>query len=318
MYRKKYFFNQQTLRFEKFERTLPKTIRFISVYLSIIILLAIGLRKGFDQVLPSPKVKYYNQKNDNLRNEFQNLEGLITKSELFLQEIQKRDDKLYHSVFNLPPIPSSYREGGYGGSRGVLSELLNNVGFEFVSTTASKLYRLSSKATIQSWSLYDLYNKAKDKRELILSKPSIQPISPADSFWMTSSFGRRWDPFNGGRRMHCGIDLAGQVGLKIYATGDGIVIGAENSRNGYGKEVILDHGFGYLSRYAHLQQISVKTGQKIKRGQFIGNLGNTGRSTGPHLHYEIIYQNKPVNPVYFYYENLNAAEYQEILTQSSN
>jgi murein DD-endopeptidase MepM/ murein hydrolase activator NlpD len=135
---------------------------------------------------------------------------------------------------------------------------------------------------------------------------------------MTSTFGRRWDPFNGGRRMHTGVDLAGQVGLKVFATGDGIVIEAENARNGYGKEVIIDHGFGYMSRYAHLQKISVKRGQKIKRGQFIGNLGDTGRSTGPHLHYEVVYRDKAVNPVYFYFENLTAEEYREILAHSSN
>jgi murein DD-endopeptidase MepM/ murein hydrolase activator NlpD len=318
MYRKKYFFNQETLRFEKFERTLAQKLRMVSVYMAVLIFLSIGLRISFDQIVSSPKVDYYKQKNENLRQDYQKLENQITKSELFLQEIQKRDDKLYRSVFDLDPLSSSLREGGYGGSRSILSDLLNKVGFEIVSKTKTKLEKLSSKASIQSWSLNDLFKLAKSQQELILSKPSIQPISPADSFWMTSTFGRRWDPFNGGRRMHTGVDLAGQVGLKVFATGEGVVIAAENAKNGYGKEVIVDHGFGYMSRYAHLHKISVIRGQKIKRGQFIGTLGNTGRSTGPHLHYEVLFQDKAVNPIYFYFENLSAKEYREILTHSSN
>ena len=318
MYRDKYFFNQETLRFEKFQRTFRQKIRIISAYLSFLILLAIGLRLGFEQYFHSPKADYFNQKNEKLRKGFQKLEGSISKSELFLQEIQKRDDKLYRSVFDLLPIPSSYREGGYGGSRSILSELANDVGFEMVSNTAVKLDKLSFKASIQSSSLNNLYNMAKNQQELILSKPAIQPMSPADSFWMTSTFGRRWDPFTGSRRMHYGIDLAGKVGTKVYSTGDGKVVSAENTRNGYGKEVIIDHGFGYLSRYAHLQKISVIVGQKIKRGQYIGTLGNTGRSTGPHLHYEIIHQDRAVNPIYFYFENLTSEEYRQILNHSAN
>jgi murein DD-endopeptidase MepM/ murein hydrolase activator NlpD len=318
MYRNKYYFNQNTLRFEKFERTFVQKLRIGSIYLGILIFLAIALRIGFDGISSSPKVDYYDQKNRDLRHDYQKLEEQITKSEFFLQEIQKRDDKLYRSVFDLEPIPNSLREGGYGGSRPILIGLYNKISSEIVSNTATKLEKLSSKATIQSMSLVDLYKLAKNQQLLKSSKPSIQPISPSDSFWMTSTFGRRWDPFNGGRRMHTGIDLAGQVGLKVFATGDGLVIAAENAKNGYGKEVIINHGFGYISRYAHLHKISVKRGQEIKRGQFIGNLGSTGRSTGPHLHYEVIYQDKPVNPLYFYFENLTGEEYHEILANSSN
>ena len=318
MYRNKYYFNHETLRFEKFERTLKQKLGVTSVYLGAMIIVAIILRIGFDSVAPSPKVNYYNQKNQSLKQNYQILEEQITKSELFLQEIQKRDDKVYRSVFDLEPIPNSLREGGYGGSRSTLVGLFSKVGFEIVSNIATKLEKLSSKASIQSWSLNDLSKLAKSAQVLKLSKPSIQPISPTDSFWMTSSFGRRLDPFNKGRRMHMGIDLAGRVGLKVFATGDGVVIAAENSRNGYGKEVIINHGFGYLSRYAHLNKISVNRGQKVKRGQFIGNLGSTGRSTGPHLHYEVLHQDRPVNPMYFFFENLTGEEYQEILANSSN
>ena len=318
MYRNRYYFNPETLRFEKFERTLRQQFRVASVYLGALVIFAIILRIGFDMVVTSPKVNYFNQKNQSLKEDYQRLEEQIAKSELFLQEIQKRDDRLYRSVFDLEPIPNSIREGGYGGSRSTLVGLFSKVGFEIVSNTATKLDKLSSKASIQSSSLHDLNKLAKSAQVLKSSKPSIQPISPADSFWMTSSFGRRKDPFNGGRRMHMGIDLAGRVGLKVFATGDGVVIAAESSKKGYGKEVIISHGFGYLSRYAHLHKISVKRGQKVKRGQLIGNLGSTGRSTGPHLHYEVLHQDKPVNPMYFYYENLTGEEYQEIHANSSN
>jgi murein DD-endopeptidase MepM/ murein hydrolase activator NlpD len=233
-------------------------------------------------------------------------------------ETQRRDDKVYRSIFDLEPIPSSVREAGFGGASGTVSGILNHTGIEMVNNTETKLEILSNKALVQSWSLTDLYKMAKLHQKLILSKPSIQPISPADSFWLTSTFGYRWDPFNGGKRMHAGIDLAGKVGLRVYATGDGVVISAENSRNGYGKEILIDHSFGYVSRYAHLQKINVKIGQKVRRGQYIGNLGNTGRSTGPHLHYEVLLNGRSQNPMYFYFEDLTPEEYRKIVQLSPN
>jgi len=316
MFKEKYIYNPETLRFERNNPPFKKKMTDISLYLSLIIVLAVILRIGFDNFLDSPKIGHFSVQNQVLKTEYKILNEKISKAEILLQEVQKRDDKLYRSIFDLGPVPSSVREAGYGGSEIPFADLASNGSSEMVNKTALSLEKLSTKAKVQSGSLVDLFMIAQSQQKLIASKPSIQPISPADYFRITSSYGFRWDPFTNKRRMHQGLDLAGEIGLKIFATGDGIIISAEDSKNGYGKEVIIDHGFGYLSRYAHMQRIDVERGQSVKRGQYLGRLGSTGRSTGPHLHYEIIYENKTVNPMLFYYENLNPEEFNTITAQA--
>jgi murein DD-endopeptidase MepM/ murein hydrolase activator NlpD len=316
MFKEKYFYNPVTLQFERTNPSLKKRLADFSFYAFIIILVAVGLRITFDNFIISPKIGHFSVQNQQLRSDYKQLNEKIAKAELLLQEVQKRDDKLYRSIFDLGPVPSSVREAGYGGSEIPYGGFASNGNSDMVNKTAFNLEKLSTKAKVQSGSLFDLYIKAQSQQKLIASKPSIQPISPADSFRITSSYGFRWDPFTHNRRMHQGLDLAGEIGLKIFATGDGIVIAAEDGKNGYGKEVIIDHGFGYISRYAHLQKIDAIVGQSIKRGQYLGRLGSTGRSTGPHLHYEIIYENKTVNPRLFYFENLNPLEFSTITAQA--
>ncbi len=318
MFKGKYIFNPETLRFETNNLPLKKRLRDYSLYLGLIIIISIALRIGFDNLIQSPKIDLFSAQNQVLKSEYKILNEKITKAEALLVEVQKRDDKVYRSVFDMGPLPSSLREAGYGGSEIPYGSLASNGRDEMVNKTALKLEKLSTKAKVQSGYLSDLYVLAQSQQKLIASKPSIQPLSPADSFRITSSFGFRWDPFTNQRRMHQGLDLAGEIGLKVYATGDGIVISAEDGKNGYGKEVIIDHGFGYISRYAHLSRIDVNRGQVIKRGEYLGRLGSTGRSTGPHLHYEIIFEDKTVNPMLFYYENLNPIEFNSIVAQSSN
>jgi len=316
MFKGKYVFNPETLRYERFNPPIRKRIAAITFYLSVVIILAVALRISFEKIYPSPKITHFSTLNQNLKADYQQLNDKIAKAELLLQEVQKRDDKLYRSVFDLSPLPGSLREAGYGGSEIPYVNLASN-GNKMVSNTALKLEKLSSKAKVQSGYLADLYSKARSHQKLIASMPSIQPISPADTWRITSSYGFRWDPFTNKRRMHQGIDLAGEIGLTIHATGDGTVISAIDAKNGYGKEVIIDHGFGYISRYAHLHRIDVNFGDSVKRGQQIGLLGNTGRSTGPHLHYEVIHENRTMNPKLFYFENINGEEFQAITSAAS-
>ena len=318
MLNEKYFFNPDTLRFERNNPPLRKRLTDLSIYLAVMVVLAAILRISFDQYLESPKFDRFAQKNENLRKEYKHLNEKIAKAEVLLQEVQKRDDKLYRSVFNLAPVPSSVREAGYGGAEIPYDGFASNGTDDMVNKTAISLEKLSAKARVQSGFLNDLYVKAQSQQKLIASKPSLQPISPGDTFRITSSYGFRWDPFTNNRRMHQGLDLAAPVGVNIHAAGDGVVILAIDAKSGYGKEVILDHGFGYITRYAHLHRIDVECGQTVKRGQRVGLLGSTGRSTGPHLHYEVIYDNQTVNPMHYYFENINAEEYQAIASQTLN
>lgn len=313
MFRTKYYLNPETLHFEKVRLFTRTRLRNGFISFIILAIITIIFRLTFDEKIESPKVIHFTQKNKDLKSAYENLNKKISYAENFLFDIQNRDDQVYRSVFDLAPIPENIREAGFGGSESY--DDLNAGDTEFVINTAKKLDQLSTKARIQSISLTDLYRLAREKSKLNDHIPSIQPISPADHFWLTSTYGYRKDPFSGRRTMHHGIDLAGPYGLKIFSTGDGVVTKASYNRYGYGNEVIIDHGFGYVSIYAHLKEIRVETGQKVKRGQLVGLLGSTGKSTGPHLHYEIRKNDRAVNPMYYYFENLTALEYNSITSQ---
>jgi murein DD-endopeptidase MepM/ murein hydrolase activator NlpD len=169
---------------------------------------------------------------------------------------------------------------------------------------------------IQSRSFNDLLIEADRHISLMIHKPSIQPVSLKDFYWISSIFGMRMDPIYKQRAMHYGLDFAAEIGTPVYATGDGVVKWTRAASNGYGKEVVIDHGFGYNTRYGHLHEILVHKGQKIKRGNIIGTIGDSGKSTGPHLHYEVLENGRARNPKHYYAEDLSPDQYSEIVGQS--
>ena len=308
MFGKKYFINPETLRVERVRLSRGQQIRY---YLFIglgMIALAVLLRYGFERYYPTPRQMLYEQENTQLRSEYLALNNNLQMVESQLSTMRSRDDDFYRSILSLEPVPSSIREAGTGGSE-TYTQFKNIREPGLVRNVSQRIDKISNRVQIQSSSLESVYEEAVSNQFFLASRPSINPISPADPFWMTSSYGYRKDPFNGRRTAHHGIDLAGPYGLNIHASGGGTVISAHISRFGYGKEVTVDHGFGYVSRYAHLQEILVEKGQKLKRGEVIGTLGSTGRSTGPHLHYEVRKNGHYVNPMYFFYENLSPQEY---------
>jgi murein DD-endopeptidase MepM/ murein hydrolase activator NlpD len=170
---------------------------------------------------------------------------------------------------------------------------------------------------VQSKSLDEIQSLASKKEDFLASIPSIQPIKKEDLKRMASGYGWRIDPFTKKRRMHKGMDFSAKRGTPIYATGDGIIKRADNRSSGYGRHIRIDHGFGYVSLYAHLDKYNVKRGQRIKRGDVIGYVGNTGRSVAPHLHYEIFKDGKKINPLNFYLDDLSPAEFDAIVNQAS-
>lgn len=311
LFSRKYYINPETLRYEERRLTPIKRLRNIALIGSGLLLLAFGMRLGYEQYAKSPRLVYYEHKNEELRTEYKLLDESIQLDEARLTELKRKDDRLYRSIFGLDPLPASIREAGTGGSPRY-SALQSISDPDMVIEVFNKLDKVSTKARIQSSSFDNIEELAIENQKFLASKPSIQPISPEDRYWMTSTFGYRNDPFTKKRTSHYGIDLAGPYGLAIHATGEGVVEIAEFNRHGYGREVVIDHGFGYKSRYAHLQEIKVDVGQVVKRGHVIGTLGSTGRSTGPHLHYEIRHNKKAVNPLYLFYENITPEEYQII------
>ncbi|MBN2697357.1 MAG: M23 family metallopeptidase [Bacteroidales bacterium] len=316
MFCKKYHFNPETLRFEQVKLNSKQKFRLFLSLTCGVVLLATGLRAGFEKHFSTPKEIIYSKENLQLREAYTALNNKLYIVENQLSELKNRDDRLYRSILELDPVPSSIREGGTGGAPRYI-DIRNITDPELILDIFRKMDKISTRVQIQSSSLEDLYSRALETEKLLACKPSIQPISPADHFWMTSAYGYRLDPFTKKRCWHLGIDLAGPYGLHIHATGDGVVQTAAYNRHGYGKEVVIDHGFGYTTRYAHLKEMYVKPGEKVYRGQTIGELGSTGRSTGPHLHYEVHYMNRTVNPMLYFYENLTSSEYSELALHAS-
>lgn len=316
MFSRKYRINPETLRYE--EAVLPAGKRLVVGALAIAVLLgtAVGMRALYDQHAKSPRLVYHEKKNAQLRSEYDALSSNLQQDEQLLADFRRKDDRLYRSIFGMDPLPYSIREAGTGGA--VMYTSLQSISDPNVVVDAyDKIDKVLMKARIQSSSFNDLEEAAIHHNQLLASKPLINPISPANRTWLTSSFGYRTDPFTKTRRLHNGIDIAGRAGMEIHATGDGLVKIAEYNRHGYGKEVLIDHGYGYTTRYAHLQDILVKRGERVKRGEVIGTLGSSGRSTGPHLHYEVRYNNRAINPMHHYFENLTPGEYDLIAKRAS-
>ena len=311
LFGRKYHINPETLRFEVIKLTPKRRLLNVLVIGSGLLLLALAMRVSYEQYAKSPRLVYYENKNEELQSEYKMLDVSIQADEARLAELKRRDDRLYRSIFGLEPLPASIREAGTGGSPRY-STLQSISDPDMVIDVYDKLDKVSTKARIQSNSFESIEELAIENQKFLASKPSIQPISPGDRYWMTSLFGYRIDPFTKRRTSHRGVDMAGPFGLNIHTTGEGVVLTAHYSKHGYGREVIIEHGFGYRSRYAHLQEIKVEIGQKVNRGQVIGTLGSTGRSTGPHLHYEVQFNKKAINPLYCFYENLTSDEYQII------
>ena len=316
MFGRKYYINPETLRYERVRLTAKQRLRY-SVFFGLgIVALAVLLRSGFERYYPTPRQVRYQQENNALRSDYLSLNTTLQTLESQLEELKNRDDHLYRSILSLEPVPQSIWEVGTGGSEPYV--MLRNLSeSDFVLETFQRIDKLANRVQIQSSSLENVYEEAVTNQDFLARKPSINPISPGDPCWLTSSYGYRIDPFTRRRSMHLGIDLAGPYGLQIHATGNGTVIAAGYSRYGYGKEVLVDHGYGYVTRYAHLQEILVKTGQQLKRGEVVGTMGSTGRSTGPHLHYEVHKDGRTVNPMLFFFENLTADEYSLLASRAS-
>ena len=317
MFGRKYFLNPETLRYEPVKLTRKQRFSYI-LFLGLgLILLAVLLRYGFERYYPTPRQIIYEKSNALLRSEYVTLNTKLQDVESRLAELKNRDDRLYRSILNLEPLPSSIREAGTGGSHPYMT-LRNLREPGLVLNVSNKIDHLSNRVQIQSSSLTDVYREAVANQHFLACKPSINPLSPGDPFWMTSSYGYRKDPFTGARDWHPGIDLSGRTGTDIHASGGGTVIDAGYCPYGYGKQILIDHGFGYVSRYAHLDDLLVKRGEEVTRGQVIGKMGNTGRSTGPHLHYEVHRNGQTVNPMHFFYEDLSTGEYTLLASRANS
>ncbi|UCH15072.1 MAG: M23 family metallopeptidase [Bacteroidales bacterium] len=313
--RKRYKYNYNSLTFEAIKITPGKKI-FKSLF--FIFILCCTSLFGYVAInsIGSPKELLLKKKTTELNNLIEYVNYQLDSISDVLTNNHFKDDNFYRTILEIDAIPKTIRDAGVGGSK--KTEKINNLNKAgLVLLTAQKIDKLYRQINMQAESYEYLQDKADEKVKRIACIPSIMPLSVADLVFISSYYGTRIDPFYKHQKPHFGLDFVGPRGTKIYTTGDGIVTLSKYSRKGYGNEIIINHSFGYSSRYAHLDEIYVNVGEKVKRGQLIGTLGNTGRSTGPHLHYEIRYNHRPINPIYYYADEISSEEYERMLINSN-
>jgi murein DD-endopeptidase MepM/ murein hydrolase activator NlpD len=314
----KYYYDPDTLSYRKIEPKKSRRYRNITFFvlgsflfglLSLVLLLNTNLINTPRELSLQREVKNYEL-------QFELMDKKMEQVEDVLANIEDRDNNIYRLYFEANPIPEEQRRAGFGGINRYKSlEGFNNS--EMVIETAKRLDIIKKQMTIQSKSLDEITKMAKEKENLLVAIPAIQPINNEDLTRMASGFGWRSDPFTKASKKHWGMDFTAPKGTPIYASGDGKVSRADNRSSGFGKHIRIDHGYGYLSLYAHLSKYNVKRGQKVKRGDLIGFVGNTGRSQAPHLHYEVWKDKKKINPINFYYGSLSPEEF-EIMLKYAN
>jgi murein DD-endopeptidase MepM/ murein hydrolase activator NlpD len=264
----------------------------------------------------SPREKVLLNELEQYKLQYKIMNDRLDKVQKVLADVQDRDDNIYRVIFEAEPVPSEVRKAGFGGVDRYehLEGLANS---KIIVNTAKRLDEITSQLVVQSKSYDDVFKLAKNKEKLIASIPAIQPVDFHDLRRIGSLFGYRTDPFYKVTKFHEGIDFTAAVGSPIYATGDGVVSEAEYNSGGYGNKITINHGYSYETVYAHLSRIKVKVGQRVKRGEIIGLMGNTGKSTAPHLHYEVHKAGVPMNPIYFFFNDITPAEYQAMIEMSS-
>jgi len=313
----KYYYDPDTLSYRPIKYTNKKRVSNIFLFLLasfffgssvLLILLNSDVINTPSEIAQKRSLKNYELQFDILNKKLSQLESVVSN-------VEERDNNLYRVYFEASPIPEEQRRAGFGGVNRY-KDLEGYDNSELIISTAERIDILTKQTVVQSRSLDEIERLAENKAELIEAIPTIQPVKNEDLTRVASGFGYRIDPFTKIRKKHYGMDFTAKKGTPVYATGNGVVKRADNSSAGYGNHIRIDHGFGYVSLYAHLSKYNVRRGQKVKRGDIIGYVGNTGRSIGPHLHYEIFKDNQKINPLNFYYGNLSPEEFKSLLSLS--
>ena len=312
----KYYYDSETLSYRKIERKKRNTIKYAFAFL-----LGSGLF-GFlfvfiaSQYIESPKEKALKRELKNMELQYVLLNKKMAEAEKVLTNVEERDNNIYRLYFEANPIPEEQRRAGFGGiNRYKDFEGFNNS--RLIIESNKRMDILQKQIVVQSKSLDEIAKLAENKEKFLATIPAIQPVKNEDLKRMASGYGYRSDPFTKARKFHYGMDFTSPRGTPIYATGDGVVARADSRAAGYGNHIRIDHGYGYLSLYAHLYKYNVKKNQKVKRGDIIGFVGSTGRSQAPHLHYEVFKDKERINPLNFYYGSLSADEFNELLQRAS-
>ncbi len=313
---KRYIFNQLTQNFEVIETSKPrKFFRFLLIMLAVL-----GIAFLFAVLLftflKSPKEKAQARELEYMKLQYEILNDRLDNMEALMTDMEQRDNNVYRVMFEADPIPSQVRRSGFTDADRY-ADMYGYMNSGLVVSAARKLDVISSQLYHQSVSYDSLFALARNKSDMLAHIPGIFPLKQSDLKYISSYFGYRPDPIYKIEKFHSGIDFSSTLNAEAYATGDGVVFDVESNEWGYGNMVIIDHGYGYKTRYAHLNKPAVHKGQKVKRGQVVGYIGATGKATGVHLHYEVLKNDEQIDPINFLYQDLTPDEYDQILQQST-
>ena len=318
MARIKYYYDTETCKYERIKTSTGDIVLNTLGIISLTLAMAVGLLILYCSYFESPKELILKNEVKEMEFYYENLQVEVENLKKQLVNMEYRDDNIYRVVLGAEPIDKGIRDAGVGGlDRYEDIKKKNTIHEDIIVSLSESVDKLRRKIYIESKSQDDVVGLAESKEKLFAAIPAIQPISNKQLIALASGFGMRIHPIYKVKKMHTGIDFAAAIGTPIYATADGVIDKLNVSFSGYGKTIEIDHGFGYRTRYAHMHGFAVQQGQKVKRGDLIGYVGDTGLSTAPHLHYEVFVNGIHANPVHYFFNDLNPAEYEKIIELAS-
>ena len=316
MRKPKYKFNPESLSFDKIRLGVRDILlRTLAILIGTVIV-AVVFNLLYGIFFDTPKEKSLKREIEQLSLQYDIVHREMANLEKVIEHLQETDDNLYRTIFGAEPIQSTQRQGGIGGVNRY-DELEGYNNSKLVIETARRLDGIRKKVYVQSKSFDELILLSREKEDMLRSIPAIIPISTKDLTRIASGFGLRIHPIYKISKFHAGMDFTAPLGSEIYASGDGTVESVNSGKRGMGNYIVINHGFGYTSVYAHLDSFAVRTGQTVHRGDVIGYVGDTGLSIAPHLHYEILLNGQHVDPVNYFFNDLSAAEYEEMIEIAS-
>ena len=311
-----YIYNPKTRTYDRVCPTVRQRVMSILRSLFVGMGFGVGAFLLFLWIFGTPSEKELRIENSRLQAQYDVLSHRLDEALTVMKDLQQRDDNLYRVMLQADPIADPVRRASYGGTNRY-EELMDLANADLVVNTTQKMDMLDRQLYIQSQSFDEVVKLCKENDEKLKCIPAIQPVANKDLKYTASGYGLRIDPIYNTTKFHEGMDFSANIGTPVYATGNGVVTKA-GWQSGYGKIIKIDHGYGYETWYAHLNDMDVRVGQKVVRGQVIGEVGNTGKSTGPHLHYEVHVKGRVVNPVNYYFMDLNADDYDKMIQMAEN
>ena len=308
----KYYYNTHTLRYEKLETPLRVKLLRVFGFIAAALVTATIISLLAFRFVGSPNEKLLRAENERMKDRYRQLNEKTKKIEQQMKELETRDNDVYRSIFEASPIPDSARLKDLEKEQQI-AKVEGMEQNDLVNSIIESINNMGSRIKSQQTSYKEIGTMLQNKEKLLAATPAIQPVSNKDLKRIASGYGYRIDPVYKTVKLHPGLDFTAPAGTPIYATADGTIEFSGNRGDGYGNNVIINHGFGYKTLYGHMYRIKARGGQRVKRGEVIGWVGSTGKSTGPHCHYEVIKNGNKIDPIYFFYNDLTPEQFDRLL-----